>query len=230
MFGRRKKANPHRAQKESEALRGTPVDPHAGGRAEIARPQGPWDVADVDLEESGGKAANRVDLGGLIVTGAPGLEMRLQVDEQTQTVAAVMLVAEDGAVELRAFAAPRTESIWAEVRREIGAEATRRGGTATEEEGDFGPEVKLVVPVTSTEGKQGAQVSRVVGVSAPRWLLRGTFLGRPAAEPDAGGLLEQAFRQVIVRRGDAPMAPRAAIPLRMPPDAQQSGTAPTPSA
>ena len=230
MFGRRRKVDPQRAQKESEALRGTPVDPHAGGREELPRPQGPWDIGDVDLAEGGEDpqtTANRVDLGGLIVTGAPGLEMRLQVDERTQSVAAVLLVAEDGAVELRAFAAPRTESIWNEVRREISAEATRRGGTATEEDGELGPEVKLVVPVKSADGRQGAQVSRVVGVSAPRWLLRGTFLGRPATEPNVNGALEVAFRQVIVRRGDEPMAPRAAIPLRMPPGAQQSGgTAP----
>lgn len=226
MFGR-KKVDPQRAQRESEALRGTPMDPHPGGREEIARPQGPWDVADVDLEEGN---TNRVDLGGLLVTGAAGLEMRLQVDERTQAVAAVLLVGEDGAVELRAFAAPRTESIWDDVRREIGAEATRRGGTATEQQGEFGTEMKLAVPVQNQEGKQGTQVSRVVGVSAPRWLLRGTFLGRPAVEPDADGLLERAFRQVVVRRGDEPMAPRSAIPLKMPPGAQPPGTAPASSA
>jgi Protein of unknown function (DUF3710) len=217
MFGRRKKVTPERAQRESEALRGTPVDPSQPERAELTRPKGPWDVDDVDLSEGSG---NRIDLGGLIVTGAPGLEMRLNVDERTQAVSAVMLVAEDGALELRAFAAPRNESIWDEVRQEIGHEATRRGGTATESDGPYGREVKLVVPVQSREGKKGQQVSRVVAVSAPRWLLRGTFLGRPAVEPDPDGLLETAFRQVVVRRGEGPMAPKAAIPLRMPPNAQ----------
>jgi len=227
MFGRRKKVRPERAHKESEALRGTPVDPEPVGRAELPRPEGPWDVADVDLSSG----ANRVDLGGLVVSGAPGLEMRLQVDERTQSVTAVLLVAEEGAVELRAFAAPRNESIWDDIRHEIGAEATRRGGTATEQEGEFGTELKLVVPVKTAEGKQGAQVSRVVGVSAPRWLLRGTFLGRPAVEPRPDGMLEQAFREVVVRRGEEPMAPRAPIPLKMPPGAQpSSGAAPTPSA
>jgi hypothetical protein len=217
MFGRRRKVTSERAHKESEALRGTPVHPDVARREELARPQGPWDVDDVDLDEP---VPNRVDLGGLIVTGAPGLEMRLQVDERTQTAVAVMLVDTDGAVEIRAFAAPRNESIWDDVRKEIGGEATRRGGTATEQDGPFGPEVKLVVPVKTSDGKPGAQVSRVVGVSAPRWLLRGTFLGRPAVEPDPGGALEQAFRQVIVRRGDLPMPPRAVIALQMPPGAQ----------
>ncbi|MGH3387001.1 MAG: DUF3710 domain-containing protein [Nocardioidaceae bacterium] len=231
MFGRRSRGK-DRAGKESEALRGTPVDPHQGDRSELTRPQGPWDVDDVDLDtddSTGNEGGGRVDLGGLIVTAAPGLEVRLQVDPNTQNVIAVLLVGPEGAVEVRAFAAPRNETIWDDVRREIGAEATRRGGTATEQEGEFGPEVKLVVPMQTPDGKPGTQTSRVVGVSAPRWLLRGTFLGKPAVDPDPDGVVEAAFRRVVVRRGDSPMPPRASIPLTMPAtgpgaaDAEQPG-------
>jgi Protein of unknown function (DUF3710) len=186
-------------------------------RQELPRPQGPWDVADIEIGEDD---PNLVDLGGMLVRGRPGLEMRLQVDEQQQDVVAVMLVSEEGAVELRAFAAPRNESIWDDVRREIGAEATRRGGTATEQQGEFGPELRLAVPAQTPDGQQGTQLSRIVGVSAPRWLLRGTFLGKAAQEPDPDGLLESAFRDVVVRRGEGPMAPRSPIPLRMPPGVQ----------
>jgi hypothetical protein len=39
-------------------------------------------------------------------------------------------------------------------------------------------------------------------------LLRGTFLGRSAQEPDPDGTIESAFREVIVVRGDGPMSPR----------------------
>jgi Protein of unknown function (DUF3710) len=203
--------------------RRAPVDPAPGTeqpeRAELPRPQGPWDVDDVEIAEDDPEV---VDLGGLLVRGRPGLEMRLQVDERDGSVVAALLVNEEGAVELRAFAAPRNESIWDDVRREIGAEATRRGGTATEGQGEFGPELRLVVPVQTPDGQQATQVSRVVGVSAPRWLLRGTFLGRPAEEPDPKGELESAFRDVVVRRGDGPMAPRSAIPLEMPAGADQA--------
>lgn len=198
------------------------VDPIPGTeqpeRAELPRPQGPWDIDDAEVNEDDPQV---VDLGGLLVRGRPGLEMRLQVDERDGSVVAVLLVSEEGAVELRAFAAPRNESIWDEVRREIGAEATRRGGTATEGQGEFGPELRLAVPVQTPEGQHTTQVSRVVGVSAPRWLLRGTFLGRPAQEPDPQGALESAFRDVVVRRGEGPMAPRSAIPLQMPEGADQ---------
>jgi hypothetical protein len=217
MFGRSKGERAHR--------RTRPTGPPIPGteqpeRAELPRPKGPWDIDDIDEVAISEDDPNLVDLGGLLVRGRPGLEMRLQVDEREQAVVAVLLVSEEGAVEMRAFAAPRNESIWDDVRREIGAETTRRGGTATEQEGEFGTELQLVVPVQSPDGQHGQQVSRVVGVSAPRWLLRGTFLGRPAQQPDPQGLLESAFREVVVRRGEGPMAPRTPLPLQMPPGAE----------
>lgn len=212
MFGRRK------SQNRVEKVRAPLPDPVAQPpRDELPRPKGPWDLADVDLDDESGDATNRVDLGGLLVTGRPGLELRLQVDERTQTVAAVLLVAADSAVELRAFAAPRNEDLWDDVRRELAAEATRRGGTATEQQGPHGSELRINVPVQTPDGRRASQISRVVGVSAPRWLLRATFLGRAATEPDPHGLLEEAFRDVIVRRGSDPMAPRSPLPLQMPP-------------
>ncbi len=215
MFRRSKGSSHRRARTVSVPIPGT----EQPERAELPRPKGPWDIDDVDDAAVSEEDPNIVDLGGLVVRGQPGLEMRLQVDERDQAVVAVLLVSEEGAVELRAFAAPRNESIWDDVRREIGAETTRRGGTATEQQGEFGTELQLVVPVQSPEGQHSQQVSRVVGVSAPRWLLRGTFLGRPAQQPDPQGALEAAFRDVVVRRGEAPMAPRNAIPLQMPPGA-----------
>jgi hypothetical protein len=173
---------------------------------------GPFDVADVDLERAD---PPRVDLGSLLVTPRPALELRLQVDEASSTVLAVLLVTQDSALELRPFAAPRSEGIWTEVRREIAAEATRQGGTASESQGPFGPELRLVMPVRAPDGTQGVQISRIVGVDGPRWLLRGTFLGQ-AIEPGEGGELEDVFREVVVVRGSAPMAPREPLPLSMP--------------
>ena len=177
---------------------------------------GPFDVDDVNLESAD---PPRVDLGSLLLTPRPTLELRLQVDEASSTVLAVLLVTQDSALELRPFAAPRSEGIWAEVRREIAAEATRQGGTASESAGPFGPELRLVIPVRAPDGAQGVQISRIVGVDGPRWLLRGTFLGQ-AVEPELAGELEDVFREVVVVRGSAPMAPREPLPLSMPGSAE----------
>jgi hypothetical protein len=177
---------------------------------------GPWDA---DEREVDTQDENAIDLGGLIITGRPGLELRLQTDQATGAVGAAMLVSQDGAVELRVFAASRSGGMWDDIRREIAAEASNRGGTATEAEGPYGPELRVKVPIKTAEGRQGTQTSRIVGIEGPRWLLRATYLGDAATESDPDGLLESAVRDVIVVRGGAAMPPREPIPLRLPPGA-----------
>ena len=181
------------------------------------RPHGPWDRTEttVDEDEDG-----YIDLGGLVLRAVEGVELRLQVADQQGTIASAMLAGPESGLEVRAFAAPRSGGVWDDVRADIASEAVRRGGTATERDGEFGTELSLSVPVQSPDGRQAVQPSRVVGVEGPRWLLRGTFLGRSAFEPDPEGPLESAFRAIIVVRGDEPMAPRETIHMRMPPQAQ----------
>jgi Protein of unknown function (DUF3710) len=210
MFRRRKQADPSTDLGASgdEAVSAEAAAPSAAG--------GPFDAADVEV----GDDPLRVDLGSLVVKGGPGLELQLQVDEASQVVTAVMLVSETGAVELRPFAAPRNEGVWDDVRRELAAEATRRGGTASEIPGEYGKELHVVAPVTGPRGEQRRQPSRVIGIDGPRWMLRATFFGSAATDPDPGGVLEQALRDVVVVRGSAPIPPRAPLPLRMPGNVQ----------
>lgn len=182
------------------------------------RAAGPFDSTEVDPAEL--EAEERIDLGALVVTGLPGMELGLQVDEQSGVVQAVLLMLDESALELRAFAAPKTSGIWDEVRQEIMDEAAKMGGTATETEGPFGTELVLVVPVEDPEGQVFSQTSRVIGVDGPRWLLRATVLGRAAVEPDAAEPMEATLRNVVVVRGTEPMAVRESLPLRLPPGAQ----------
>lgn len=179
------------------------------------RADGPWDSTEVSVEDD----EARVDLGGLIVAGAPGLELRLQVDE-AQQIAAVLLVGDEGAVELRPFAAPRNGDIWEDVREQISAETVRRGGTVEEATGRYGPELRVMMDVTTPDGQPAKQPSRVLGIPGPRWLLRATLLGRPALEDDYDGAIESALRKVVVVRGDAAMSPGDALPLVMPANAR----------
>ena len=62
-------------------------------------------------------------------------------------------------------------------------------------------------------------------MEGPRWLLRGTFLGKSAQEPDPEGVVEQAFHDVIVVRGDGPMAPRDMIAMEVPNEAVRADDA-----
>ena len=207
MFSRRKKSSDG-----SDDDAGVDDDASA---EESHPPLGPRDVAEVGDDD-----AIRVDLGGLLVAPPEGVELRLQADQTSGAVQSVMLAMAGSALELRVFAAPKSGGLWDEVRREIMAEATKQGGTASESDGPHGTELRLQVPVKTAEGKAGRQLTRIVGVEGPRWFLRGTYLGKAAAEPDPDGPLERAFRDVVVVRGQDAMPPRDALPLRLPPDAR----------
>jgi hypothetical protein len=165
-----------------------------------------------------------VDLGSLLIAGVEGRELRLQVDESTGEVQSVLMAGPDGAVELRAFSAPRNGDLWDEVRPLIAADTSRRGGTATEREGRFGTELDCRMNVQDADGRSGQQPSRVIGINGPRWMLRVTLLGRPAMEPDNAADWED-LSWVAVRRGDHAMPPGDALPLVLPEEARRQGPA-----
>jgi hypothetical protein len=179
-------------------------------------PVGPLDESQVDLEVHEG-----LDLGSLVVTPSPDMEVQLQVDETSGEVAAVVLVGPDGALELRAFAASRGGGAWDELRPQIAAEVTRMGGTATQRDGTFGRELSCLVPMQTPDGQGGTQVSRVTGHEGGAWLLRATLVGQPAAEDGPAEPWDEAIRQVVVRRGREAMPPGSPLPLRLPPEARQ---------
>ncbi|MEP6815419.1 MAG: DUF3710 domain-containing protein [Marmoricola sp.] len=188
---------------------------------EALQPQGPLDADDLDLEDDP-TFANHIDLGGLLVAPPPeGIDLRLQVDEETGDVLSVLLAGEDGALELRPFASRRGGDLWAEIRPQIASETARHGGTATERHGEFGTELVCLVPVTTPDGQAATQPSRVIGYNGPRWFLRATLLGLPAVEPEKAGVWEDLIRTTVVRRGSGAMPPGESLPLRLPPQAEQ---------
>lgn len=171
---------------------------------------GPYDEDEPD------DGLTRLDLGSLLVAPLADLDLRVQVDEKSGNVRAVLLASEAGALELRAFAAPRNGDLWSEVRPQIAADASRRGGTATEREGRFGTELVCEVRMTRADGQTGTQTSRVIGVNGSRWLLRATFLGEPARDPEVAEAWEAAIAHVVVRRGNHAMPVGEQLPLNLP--------------
>lgn len=177
---------------------------------------GPFDASQVE-----GDGIERVDLGSVLVPPIADRELRLQVDEQSGQVRAVMLAGSDGACEFQAFAAPRNGDLWSTVRPQIAADMARRGGQATEREGRWGTELVCQMPVKRPDGTEATQPSRIVGINGDRWMLRASFLGRPALDPDNTSEWEDALAQVVVRRGDQAMPVGEPLPVRLPEDARR---------
>ncbi|MEZ5092479.1 DUF3710 domain-containing protein [Nocardioides sp.] len=209
-----------RFRRKKDAVDETPVDeageqPVADAADDDPRAAGPYDVSEVDDD------VERVDLGSLLITPEDEREVRLQVDEATDAVQSVLIAGPDGAVEFRAFAAPRHGDMWSQARPQIQADAAQRGGTATEREGRFGIELMLQQQVQMPDGSPGVQPSRVVGINGPRWFLRATFLGKPAVDPDDATAWDDTLAAVVVNRGGDAMPPGDPLPLTLPASARR---------
>lgn len=177
---------------------------------------GPYDVEDLPEDD-----VERVDLGSLLIHPEPGRELRLQVDESTGEVQAVVLAGEDGAVELRAFAAPRHGDLWSDVRPQIAEDMVRQGGEVTEREGRFGPELVCRMTVDRGDGTTATQPSRIIGVNGSRWLLRATLLGRPAMDVEGSADWEDTITRIAVRRGTGAMPVGDVLPVVLPENARR---------
>lgn len=189
-----------------------PTPATADGR----RADGPWDSSEYPAAAD---EPDRADFGVLSLRPPPDAELALQVDEESGLVMALLVAMPDGALDLRLFAAPRHEDIWADMAAGIVEEAKAQGGAAEEAHGPFGGTVRLSMPVPGPDGQTVVQTSTVHGVRGPRWLLRVTMFGRPGEHYDPHGDLETALRSVVVDRGAQAMVPGDLLPLRLPPDA-----------
>ncbi len=191
-------------------------EPAAAPDATDAPAVGPFDAAQVE-----GDGIDRADLGSVLVPAIADRELRLQVDEQSGQVRAVMLAGSDGACEFQAFAAPRNGDLWSTVRPQIAEDMVRRGGEATEREGRWGTELVCRMPVKRPDGTETTQPSRIIGINGDRWMLRASLLGRPALDPDNTSEWEDALAQVVVRRGEQAMPVGEPLPVRLPEDARR---------
>jgi hypothetical protein len=179
------------------------------------RADGPFDDDEVDLA---GDGVARIDLGTLIVTPWDGLGLQLQVDEQSRQVRSVTGMWHDSGLELSLFAAPASGGLADELRTAAVEEAEAAGGTAEIVTGDFGPELRRVLPQAGPKGEQLFHVSRVWYAEGPKWLLRGTLLGEAAldAENEEAAPFRELFRNLVVRRGTTPMVPGELITMKLP--------------
>ena len=180
-----------------------------------ARDDGPFDIDEVEL---GGDEVQRIDLGTLILTPWPGLNLQLQVQEATKQVRAVTGVWRKSGIEVALFAAPASGGLAAEQQEELTEQAQAAGGSAEVGAGPFGPELRRILPQKGPNGEQLFHVSRVWFAEGPRWLLRGTLLGE-AALPDGDAKARpfvEFFRNLVVRRGSRPMVPGELLTMDLP--------------
>ena len=109
------------------------------------RGSGPWDGA------GSFPARERMDFGSLLVPAYEGIRVEVEMAESTGVC--VTVLRGDSALQLMAFAAPKTSGLWDEVRQEFAAEVAKSGGDSREAQGPFGIELHARVHPAG-EGKR----------------------------------------------------------------------------
>jgi hypothetical protein len=185
------------------------LEEYVGGLSgdEVApREGGPYDIADLPDDDH----AERLDLGSLKIPKVSDVEIRMQANPQGEAFD-VVLIADDSALQVGVFAAPRTDGIWDEVRAELRDSVTSEGGTVEEAAGRFGIELRARVRTPN-----GPADVRFVGVDGPRWFVRGLYQGRAAGDPAAGSSLDETLLGMVVERGKEARPVREPLPLTLP--------------
>lgn len=205
-----------RRQKRTDASKIDATPPwETRTRSEPEATKGPFDERDAPEDD-----IERVDLGALRIPVNEAFDIRVEINEAQQVIAAT-LAGPDGTMQLGVFAAPRNEGIWDEVRTEISA--SLRGqprSAADEQDGPFGVELVGTVP---EDGGKGKVPVRFLGVDGPRWFLRAMLAGPVAADRDRAEAFEEALRAVVVVRGTEPLPVRDPVPLALPPGVELPG-------
>ena len=174
------------------------------------RTRGPFDVDEIDDE------IVRIDLGSLRITPVEGMQLRLELDQEQQSVVSVHAMLGESGVQLQAFAAPRTLGVWPDIRTEIADSITSQGGTAEVVDGPLGRELAATIPGRGPDGRAQTNPVRFMGVDGPRWFLRAVISGPAATDDDQAAALVDIVRSVVVVRDDEARPPREALPLQVP--------------
>jgi hypothetical protein len=175
---------------------------------------GPWDIGEHYPQ------LQRVELGSLAIPVVEGWEIQLNVAEEQ--IIAVTIGQGDSSMQVQAFAAPKSGSLWDDVRGEILEEISKLGGQAQEAPGPFGTELQALVPPDPASGATELQPARFIGADGPRWMVRGVISGAAAHSAPSAAQLEAVFGGIVVSRGDHPAPPRDLLPIQLPAEMQQA--------
>lgn len=174
--------------------------------------QGPLDVSEVrDLKPLH-------DFGSIRIPNRADLGVRLEVEETTGAIIRIVAEIAQSKIKFQAFAAPRNDGLWSQIRSSLAESIAQQGGRATEQVGAFGEELVAMLSETANKAlSQTDQHIKFIGVDGPRWFLRMDVTGVALSDPLAAAIVEDVIRGVVVNRGDSPMPPRELLPIIIPP-------------
>lgn len=166
-----------------------------------------------DLREFSDDGIPRIDFGGMLIPLIEGMEIHVEpAGDDPRTAVGVTMGLGEAALQLNAFAAPRSGGFWMESLPELQENIEAQGGTTQVE----GTEMIANVPATTPEGEVVTTTVRFVASEGSGWMLRGVLLGRAAVEDQVADSIKSIFKLIVVNRGDDAMPAGDPILLHIP--------------
>lgn len=210
IFGRKKKETVDAVEEETEQ-QVVPEGEPGVDRDWEREFDGPYDISERP------EATGLVNLGALKLPAVPGMEMRLDLEKSTNRITGVTCTIGGSKVQVQAFAAPRSEGLWQEIREGLVEGVKAAGGSAQlDPDGVMGKELMARMPGRDSTGRVAFAPNRFIGVDGPRWFVRAVINGPAATDPKQLGVVRAFLRRVVVDRGTEARPPREVLELTPP--------------
>lgn len=171
---------------------------------------GPYDVKDAPDTE-------RVDFGSIQIPAREGLSIAVEVEKRSRAATGLTLTYGESQIQVNAFAAPKSEGLWEEIRKSLRESIASQGGTTETREGVFGTELYARIPIAvKGSNKRAHRPMRFVGIDGPRWFLRAVISGAALQTGAVREEVEEVIRSIVVVRGSMAKAPREVLELKVP--------------
>lgn len=169
----------------------------------------------------------RLVLGSIWVPMKSGLDVRAEIDQTNGQLVSISLVYENSIATVEVFAAAKDHDSWSETRYEIAARLEETKVQPKMVNGNFGAEIHAVMPTYDQQGNATIQAVRFLGINGDRWFMRIVVSGQAATDEFATKKLDELIADLVIDRGEAPMAPGTKLPITYPDQVKPEPQSPT---
>lgn len=149
-----------------------------------------------------------IDLGGIKVLPREGLNLRLEVEEQTKRIVAVGLDYAESTLQVQPFAAPARAACGTRPASRSASRSASRAAASKSVRGRSAPNFSRRCPSRRARTRHRASASHDSSASTARAGSCAEDRGAATNDVDAAAKVEDLFRSIVVVRGGTPM-PRA---------------------
>jgi len=157
-----------------------------------------------------------IDLGALKIPLIDGLEISMNIDQESMHGVSVSLVLGSSMADVQVFARAKDELLWPQTRDGLVAGLSEQGVSSTVTIGRFGSEVQCTMPATDFDGKNILQSVRFIGIDGDRWFMRVAISGSATVDPKEIDAFDDLVEALVVVRGEDPMSPGELLEFNVP--------------